>query len=42
MICPDDMAFAELCDKVGKGKVTEADNQFLKSRINRHHFRKFE
>ena len=33
MICPDDMAFAELCDKVGKGEVTEADNQFLKSRI---------
>lgn len=33
MRCPDDIVFAELCDRVGVGKITEEDENFLKSRV---------
>ena len=33
MRCPDDIAFAELCDRVGTNTITQEDENFLKSRI---------
>ena len=35
MRCPDDIAFAELCDRVGKGRdmITEDDEEFFQSRV---------
>ena len=33
MRCPDDIAFAELCDRVGTNTITKDDEAFLKSRI---------
>ena len=33
MRCPNDLAFAELCDRVGKGAITKDDEDFFKSRI---------
>ena len=35
MRCPDDIAFAELCDRVGTGSITDDDEAFLKSKIVR-------
>ena len=35
MRCPDDIAFAELCDRVGTGSITDDDETFLKSKIVR-------
>jgi len=32
MRCPDDLAFAQLCDRVGKNQITEEDVQFFNSR----------
>ena len=33
MRCKEDVKFAEICDRVGKGQITEADTDFFKSRI---------
>ena len=33
MRCPEDIEFAELCDRVGKGNITKEDEDFLRSRI---------
>merc|ERR1712082_440159 len=33
MRCPDDIAFAELCDRVGTDTITKEDEDFLNSRI---------
>ena len=33
MRCPDDISFAELCDRVGTNTITQEDETFLKSRI---------
>ena len=33
MRCPEDIEFAELCDRVGKGMITSEDEVFLRSRI---------
>ena len=33
MRCQDDIAFAEICDRVGKGQVTSEDELFFNSRI---------
>ena len=33
MRCREDVAFAEICDRVGKGMITNEDEMFFKSRI---------
>ena len=33
MRCSEDVEFAEICDRVGKGQITESDKDFFKSRI---------
>ena len=33
MRCTSDVAYAELCDRVGKGQLTVEDEIFFKSRI---------
>ena len=33
MRCPDDIQFAELCDRVGTGSITDDDEAFLRSKI---------
>lgn len=33
MRCPDDVDFAQLCDRIGRGKLTPEDEQYLKSRV---------
>ena len=33
MRCPDDIAFAELCDRVGTNTITNEDEDFLRGRI---------
>ena len=33
MRCPDDIEFAELCDRIGTGSITDDDEKFLKSKI---------
>ncbi|NRA06503.1 MAG: AAA family ATPase, partial [Nitrosopumilus sp.] len=33
MRCPDDIAFAELSDRVGTGSITDNDEAFLKSKV---------
>ena len=33
MRCPDDIDFAQLCDRVGRGDITTQDEEYLRSRI---------
>jgi len=36
MRCPDDIAFAELCDRVGKNAITLDDEKYLQQRVIEH------
>jgi hypothetical protein len=33
MHCPDEINFAQLCDRVGRGDITPQDEAYLKSRV---------
>ena len=36
MRCVGDLDFSELCDRVGKGNITDQDVEYLKSRAREH------
>ena len=36
MRCVGDLGFSELCDRVGKGNITDQDVEYLKSRVREH------